>query len=166
MNAFKIAISLFRIYSTFVVFHQIVTNVKECCSFECWAESTNFGIAGNKPCKPIISYADWRDYFFLATILKTRFAKNCNLSGCHRSIRIRIWNRENFWLVQENYFYSANFPLVHAKCVQLVKLDRNVVGVYNSSRIKCQVSSLTFAVSIVIRRYNDNFLAKFGKTDW
>jgi hypothetical protein len=69
-------------------------------------------------------------------------------------------------VVQENYFYSANFPLVHAKSVQLVKVDRDVVGVYNSSRIICQVSSLTFAVPIVIRRYYDNFLAKLGKTDW
>ena len=166
MNAFKISISWFRIYSTFVVFHQVVANVQESCSFESRPESANFGISRYKTCEPVICYADWRDDLSFATILKTRFAKNCYLSGCRCSIRIWIRNRENFRMVQENYFHSANFSFMHTKSVKLVKLNCNIVSVRDSGRIKCQVTSLTFTVPIVVGWYYDNFLAQLSQTDW
>jgi len=75
MNSFNIAMTRFRVDTTFVSFSQVVANVQETGSRECLSEAV-LGVGCHKTGKPIIRDTDrWYD-FSRTQVLKTRLTED------------------------------------------------------------------------------------------
>jgi len=84
-----------KVYSSFICFLKIVTDVQESSSLEHFTEMTNLSIASSKTCKPVIGNAyRWND-LSLAAVLETSLSKDCNLLNNISRLSIWIWRWED-----------------------------------------------------------------------
>lgn len=132
MNKLKVVIFCIRVDSTLVVFHQVMADVNEGWFVEYVAENTDFGVACNKPSEPVVCDANRWNLLPLTAPLEACFTEQSDLTSCHLSVRIRVWNREHFWVVKEHNSNATYDTLVNANRVKRIKLDMDVINVNNT----------------------------------
>ena len=142
---------------------QVVANVKEGATSESVSEVANLCVSGDHTSEPVIGHADGWDDRILAAVLETGFAEDSDLLNdvIWLSIWVRAW--ENVSVVKEDDSDAFDHTLVNSEGAASANVYVNVVFVMNTCWILSEVTCLSFSVSFVVWRDNNDLLAKVGK---
>jgi hypothetical protein len=101
----------------------------------------------------------------LAAVLEHRLSEYSDL--LHNIAWLSIWvrAREHISVVEEDHSDSFNHALMHSKGEATTYANMDVVDIFDTGWILCQVSSLSLSIPLIVWRNDDDLLAKVCESD-
>jgi len=167
MKMLKCAILWSKVDLALVGLVEVVANVEECGSLEGISEGADSGISWGETSEPVVGDGNAWDDASDTEPFETGFGKDRDLLDGEGWLTIWVWSWEDVSFMQEDDLDSINDTFVYTELDSASKIDGNSVDIVDASWswVLSKISCLSFSVSFVVWRDDNNFLTKLGKSD-